>query len=107
MTGPVAPARGPRRDLSRGAQAAIAALLAVVVLAAGLVAWRADSANAGASTPLTVLAWVTTAAGVAAPLAALVLGAIAVRTGSGRALGAVAVLLALVVLVLVGVATMG
>lgn len=45
--------------------------------------------------------------GVVAPLAALVLGVIAVRTGSGRALGAVALVVALVALVLVGVSTMG
>ncbi len=110
MTAPVAPVRRSRRtahawhDLSTGARAVVAAVLALVVLVAGLFTWRADT---GASAALGALAWVMFVAGVVAPLAALVLGAIAVRTGSGRALGAVALVVALVVLVLVGVSTMG
>ena len=110
MTAPVAPTRGSGRaahawrDRSTGARAVVAAVLALGVLVAGLVTWHADS---GASAALGVLAWVMIVAGVVAPLAALVLGAIAVRTGSGRALGAVALLAALIVLFLVGFSTMG
>ena len=113
MTAPVAPTRGTShaahawRDRSTGARAVVAAVLALVVLVAGLVTWRADSADAGASAALGVLAWVMIVAGVVAPLAALVLGTIAVRTGSGRALGAVALVAALIVLFLVGFSTMG
>ena len=113
MSAPAAPTRGSRRaahawrDLSTGARAFITALLALVVLVAGLVTWHADSADSGASAALGVLAWVMVVASVVAPLAALVLGAIAVRTGSGRALGAVALVAALIVLFLVGVLTMG
>lgn len=110
---PVAPTRGSGRaahawrDRSTGARAVVAAVLALVVLVAGLVTWHADSGTSGASAVLTVLAWVMIVASVVAPLAALVLGVIAVRTGSGRALGAVAVLAALIVLLLVGFSTMG
>lgn len=113
MTAPMAPTRGSgraartRRGLSTGARAVVAAVIAVLTLAAGLVTWHADSAAAGASAPLRVLAWVLLVAGVAAPLAALVLGAIAIRTGSGRTLGAVALLAALVTLVLVGFSALG
>jgi cell division protein FtsW (lipid II flippase) len=110
VTAPVAHTRGSRRaadawrDLSTGARAVVATVLALVVYVAGLVTWQADS---GASAALGILAWVMIVAGVVAPVAALVLGAIAVRTGSGRALGAVALVAALAVLCLVGISTMG
>lgn len=109
MTALVEP-RGSRRaadalrDLSTGVRAVVAAVLALVVYVADLVTWRTDS---GASAALGILAWVIFVAGVEAPVAALVLGGIAVRTGSGRVLGAVALVPALVVLCLVGVSTMG
>lgn len=110
MTAPVAHARGFRRaadswrDLSKGARAVVVAVLALVVDVAGLFAWHADT---GASATCGALALVMLVVGVVAPVVALVLGGIAVRTGSGRALGAVALVAALVMLCLVGVATMG
>ena len=104
------PTRGSRRaaralrEMSMGARAVVAAVLALAVLVACLVTLQADT---GTSAALGVLAWVMVVTGVVAPVAALVLGAIAVRTGSGRVLGAVALVAALIVILLVGVATMG
>lgn len=118
MSVPVTSARASRTasevwgDLSTGARALVAAGLALVVHVAGLVTWRADSALASAgpsssSAALQFLVWPLLVASVVAPVATLVLGGMAVRTRSGRALGAVAVGVAFVMLGLVVVATMG